>query len=129
MAIGRGLRRLGGRAERDGVADGEVGEHLAIELDPGLRAPVHELIVREPVRARRRVDPRDPELPELALPHLPVAIGVDERVLDLLLRVAVVRALAAPVALGLLENLAALLVRGDGTLDAGHGATPSPASS
>jgi hypothetical protein len=49
-----------------------------------------------------------------------VAVRVDERVLDLLLRVAVVRALAAVVPLGLLENLATLLARGDRSLDASH---------
>src|SRR5262249_55509456 len=117
---------LGDRAERGRVADGEVGEHLPVELDPGLRAAVYELVVREPVRAGSRVDPRDPELAELPLPHLPVAVRVDERVLDLLLRIAVVRALAAPVALCLLENLAALLLRVDGTLDARHLPHPIP---
>ena len=30
-----GLRLLGDRAERGRVADGEVGEHLPVELDPG----------------------------------------------------------------------------------------------
>src|SRR5262249_26173904 len=62
----------------------------------------------------------DPEATELALLVLAIAVRVDERVLDLLLRVRVVRALEAPVALRLLENLAALLARVDGTLDAGH---------
>ncbi len=80
---------------------------------PAFVAPVHELVVREAVRARRGVDARDPELAELALAHLPVAVRVGERVLDLLLRVAVVRRFAAPVALGLLEYLAALLLRVD----------------
>src|SRR5205807_3334660 len=116
----RGLRLLGDRAERGRVADREVGEYLPVELDPGLRAAVHELVVREAVRAGRRVDPGDPELPELALPHLPVAVGVDERVLDLLLGVTVVGAFTPPVALRLLEDLAALLVRVDGSLDPRH---------
>src|SRR5207247_5320559 len=113
-------------AEHDRVADGEVGEHFPVELDPRLRAAVHELVVREPVRAGGGVDPRDPELPELPLPHLPVAVGVDERVLDLLLRVAVVGALTTPVALRLLEDLAALLVRGDGALHPRHSPSPHP---
>jgi hypothetical protein len=55
----------------------------------------------------------DPELAEGPLLVLAVAVGVGERVLDLLLRVAVAAALQAPVPLRLLENLAALLARVD----------------
>jgi len=62
----------------------------------------------------------DPEAAERALLVLPVAVGVDERVLDLLLGVPVVAVLPAPVPLGLLEDLAALLLCVDGTLDSGH---------
>src|SRR5262249_3967772 len=116
----RGLRLLGELAERLGVAHGQVGENLAVEFDvPGLEAR-DELVVREAVRTCARVDADDPEATELALLVLAIAVRVDERVLDLLLRVRVVRALEAPVALRLLENLAALLARVDGTLDAGH---------
>src|SRR5437762_705072 len=86
----RGLRLRGDGAERGRVADREVGEHLPVELDAGLRAAVHELVVREPVAARGRVDPGDPEAPEVTLPDLAVAVGVDERAVDLLLGVAVV---------------------------------------
>ena len=46
--------------------------------------------------------------------------GVDERALDLLLRVPVVAVLPAPVPLRLLEDLAALLLRVDGSLDSRH---------
>src|SRR5262249_2821439 len=109
-----GQRRLGllrELRERVGVADREVGEHLAVELDVGRLQPGDELVVREAVRAGAGVDPNDPEPPERALAVLAVAVRVDERVLDLLLRVLVVRALEAPVALGLLENLAARLAR------------------
>ena len=69
---------------------------------------------------RGRVDAGDPEPPERALLRLPVAVGVDERVLDLLLRVPVAAALEAPVALGLLEDLAPLLARVDRSLDSRH---------
>src|SRR5262249_32817898 len=119
-----GLGLLGNRGEGCGVVDREIREDLAVELDAGLAAAVHELVVRQPVRARRRVDPRDPELPEVALLHLPVAVGVDERPVDLLLRVPVVGALPAPVALRLLENLAPLLLRMERPLDARHFLTP-----
>src|SRR5262249_18314288 len=67
----------------------------------------------------------DPELPELALANLAVAVRVRERTLDLFLRVLVVGALEAPVALRLLENLAALLLGVDCALDTRHRSAPS----
>src|SRR5439155_25995600 len=101
---------LGDRAERGRVADGKVREHLAVELDTGLAATVDELVVRQAVLAGSRVDPGDPEPPERPLLDLPVAVGVDERTLDLLLRVGVMVVLAPPVALRLAEDLAPLLL-------------------
>src|SRR5919202_1964945 len=116
----RGLGLLRDRAERGRVAYGEVGEHLPVELDVRLPAAGDELVVREAVRARARVDALDPQAAEDALAVLAVPVRVDERVLDLLLRVAVRGLLQPPVAFRLLEDLAALLARVDGTLQARH---------
>src|SRR5207302_4379506 len=101
------LRRIGGR---------EICEHLPVELDLGRLQTCDELVVREAVGASAGVDAHDPELPELTLPHLAVAIRVRQRALDLLLRVRVVRVLEAPVPGGLLDDLAPLLARVKGTL-------------
>src|SRR5262249_33010517 len=114
------LRLLGERPECLRVADGELGEHLAIQLDVGLLHPGDELVVREAVGARARVDPHDPEPAERPLLRLAVAVRVGQRVVALLLGVAIGALLQPPVALRLGENLAALLARVDGTLDAGH---------
>src|SRR5437588_4527572 len=116
----RRLRLLGDGAEGLRVAYGEIREHLAVELDPCRLQDGDELVVREAVRARAGVDPHDPESPEGPLLVLAVTVGVGERVLDLLLRVAVRGLLQPPVALRLGENLAALLARVDGSLDARH---------
>ena len=116
----RSLRALGDGGERLRVAHRDVRERLAVELDPGLLHALHEAVVREAVLARGSVDADDPERPERPLLRLAVAVGVDERVLDLLLREAVARLLAPVVALRLLEDLGALLARVDGTLDPGH---------
>src|SRR5205823_13461329 len=100
-------RRFGAlcdRTERLRIADGELREHLAVEVDLRLAQPGNELVVRQPVLARGRVDADDPEPPEVPLLVLAVAVGVDERVLDLLLRVAVRGLLQPPVALRLLED-------------------------
>jgi len=37
--------------KRDGIADGEVGEDLAVDLDAGLAKPVHEAAVGQLVQA------------------------------------------------------------------------------
>src|SRR5207245_708315 len=123
----RGERRLGLRddlAELRRIGGREVREHLPVELDLGRLQTCDELVVREAVGASAGVDAHDPELPELALLDLAVAIRVRERALDLLLRVRVVRVLEAPVAGGLLDDLAPLLARVNGTLYARHRLPP-----
>src|SRR5262249_40773061 len=120
LPVERRLRLLGDGGERRRVADCEIRERLAVELDACRVDAGDEAVVGEPVRPSRGVDPDDPELPERPLLRLPVAIGVDERVLDLLLRVAVVGVLEPPVPLRLLEHLAALLARMNRPLDAWH---------
>ena len=55
---------------------------------PGEPHAGHEAVVREAVHARGRVDAHDPERAERPLLDPPVAVRVDERALDLLLRVA-----------------------------------------
>src|SRR4051794_37735063 len=113
--LASGSRRLPGAfrktSEGLGVADGDVGEHLAVELDLGELQTVHELAVGEALLARRGVDALDPQAAELALAVLAVAVGVRARLEELLLRALVARVLLAPVPLGPLEHRPALLAR------------------
>src|SRR5207249_9688155 len=74
----------------------------------------------EPFLPRGRVDAHDPEPPERPLLVLAVAVGVDERMVELLLGALVARVLQAPVAAGLLEHLAALLACVNRSFDARH---------
>src|SRR3954454_9175360 len=120
LSLERLLRLARELGERRRVGRGEIGEDLAVELDAVRLQAGDELVVREPVRARTRVDAHDPEPAEVPLLVLAVTVGVDERVLDLLLGVLVRALLDPPVALRLVENLAALLARVDGALDARH---------
>src|SRR5919106_2710802 len=120
----RGLRLGCDRGERRRVADGDVRKDLAVELDVRLATAGHKLVVRQPLAPRGGVDADDPEPAEDPLARLAVAVGVDVRLRNLLLRHAVRDRALADVAPGLLEHLAAPLARVDGSLDAGHSSPP-----
>jgi len=55
-----GLRLLRHCPKRRRVTHRQVGQHLAVHLDPGLVQPTDEPRVAEPVQTGRRVDPLDP---------------------------------------------------------------------
>src|SRR3954454_235813 len=65
---GRGLPGcLGESAERFGVAHGNVGQDLAVQLDTGQLQPVHELRVAHAVELGCGVDAGDPQAAEITL--------------------------------------------------------------
>src|SRR5689334_23803538 len=103
--LGRAHRGLGGGdegGEGRTVVHGELGEHAAVDLDACELETLDEAVVGDAVLAGSGVDPLDPQPAEVPLARLAVAVGVDERVGDLLLRLAVQpRALAAVPAGGL----------------------------
>src|ERR687894_653063 len=70
---------------RGGVADREIGQHLPVDLDPALFEAGDEPAVAQAVDPGRRVDPGDPERPELRLLLPPVAVGVPHSALDVFL--------------------------------------------
>src|SRR5215470_14907619 len=103
------------------LGDGEVGQDLAIDHEPGLAQAVDKSAVVEPKRPHRGIEALNPERPEGALAALAVAVGVLVGLLDRLLGDAD-RVLAPPIkALGGLVDFLVLGVSGDTTLDAGHG--------
>src|SRR6201999_833734 len=106
--------------------DGDLGQHLAVHLDFGLVQAVDKFGVAHAVQPRGGVDPGDPETAEGPLFVAPVAVGVHARPLDLLFGEPIRRMLAPEVALGFLQDLAALLARVDAALDAAH--LPPPRS-
>src|SRR5450759_3022021 len=103
------------------VADGDVGQDLAVDLDLGRPEAADELAVGHPVDPGRRVDPDDPELAEVTLPDLAVAGGIGERMEQRFVgRLDQPR--AGPLAaLGRVQEALVALVRGDAALDASHG--------
>src|SRR5205807_7775997 len=102
------------------VADRDVREDLAVQLDPGELESVHQLRVGQLVLARRGVDPGDPQAAEVTLAVATVAVAVLVGLEHRLLGDAVVPARVAPVTLGEGERGPALLACVDPTLDPGH---------
>src|SRR3954447_5554251 len=115
---GRGLPGcLHESAERLGVAHGDVGQNLAVQLDSGQLEPVHELRVAHAVELGGSVDAGDPQATEVALAVAAVAVGVRLRLDEGFLRPLVVVVGLAAVSLRPLEDFAPLLARVDGALD------------
>src|SRR3954451_25067170 len=122
MELGR--RGLAGAldesAEGLGVAHGDVGQNLAVQLDARQLQAVDERAVGHALGARGGVDAGDPEAAEVTLAVATVAVRVRVRLEH--------RFLGAPVggvrlpaeALRPLQDLAALLARVNRTLDARH---------
>src|SRR5206468_12022748 len=117
----RGLRLAYDRLERRRLADGKIGQHLAIDHDPGLAEAGDESAVGQPERAHRRIEPLDPQRAERAFLTLAIPVGVLLRTLDCLLGDPNGVLAAAVIALGRFQDLLVLGMRGDASLDAGHG--------
>src|SRR5580693_3845408 len=79
--VQRGLCGCGDRLKSLGLADRDIGQDLAVEVEPGQFDPVHELRVCQPVLPRTGIDPLDPQGSEIALAVAPVAISVAQRLL------------------------------------------------
>src|SRR3954453_19866269 len=118
---------LGNSAERLGIAHGDVGQHLAVELAAGQLEAVHEGAVAHALLAGGGVDALDPQPAEVALAVAAVAVGVRIRLHHRFLGAAVGGVRLPAEALRALERLAALLLGVDRALDAGH--RPLPPSS
>src|SRR4029453_18444386 len=117
---GLGLRQCGQVAERLRVLHGELGEDLAVDFHAGDLEPVDQATVRDAVLARGRVDARDPELAELALALLAIAIGVLPTLVDGFARGLEQAMARAVVALRGLENPVAPLLRTGSAFDSRH---------
>src|SRR5580692_7059240 len=116
-----GLGLLGDRAKRRHVVHGEVGEHLAVDLDSGLVQAVDDAAVGKAIGPCCRIDARDPQRAEFALVRPPVAVGVLARLDDSLLGRTVDLAPGVVVALRLGKNLLVTTSRRHATLDSCHG--------
>ena len=84
----RGLRLIDDGAKRIGLVHGEIGEHLAVHLDTGVRQAVDEARVGQIaiMRANGGVDALNPQSAEIALLDPAIAIGVLASLFDGLTR-------------------------------------------
>src|SRR5688572_4180662 len=108
------------RLKRDRVADRDLGEHLAVQLDAGLVQRAHELRVAHADRAGRRVDAHDPQRTEVPLANLARAVHVHPRVLHRLVGDAVAARTLAAEALGSLEDAVTTTASFESSISAGH---------
>src|SRR6185312_1804538 len=102
-----GLPHQRGEARR--IVVGDVGQHLAVQLDPGQRQPVHELAVGHPIGPSGGADAHNPQLAELPLLLLASAVGKLQCPLAGFFRRTVEFALGEEKALGEAEQLFALI--------------------
>src|ERR1700688_4264165 len=120
----RGLGPFHDRLECGRLGNSEIGQHLAVDQQPGFGEAVDKSAIAQPERPHRRVQPLNPQRPEGALPPLAVPEGVLVRLLDRLLGDPDGVLPPAVIALGGFEDLLVLGVSGDATFDAGHGRSP-----
>src|SRR6266568_770456 len=114
------LRAADQGGEGGGIADGEVGQHLAVERVPGSLEAGDELRIRDAVQAGGGVDAGDPQLAEVTLAILAAGVGEVEALLDGLLGDAVTARLHPVVATGQLQDLCAAVLPLRTSFGAGH---------
>src|SRR6476469_5628929 len=95
------------------LVHGHVGQHLAVEIYPGLLQAVDHPAIAKATGARRGVDALYPQRAEGALTHLAVAVSVLTGLLDRLLGDADGILAAAVITLGLLDHLAVAGIGGN----------------
>src|SRR5271157_5700545 len=115
-----GFRLLHESGEACGVIYGDVGQHLAVELDSGGLETVDELRVADVVDLGGGIDAHDPERAELAFFLLASAVSELQSALYGFLRCLVELRFCEEITAGALENLFAAVVAFCSTFYAGH---------
>jgi hypothetical protein len=98
------------------ISDGEIGQHLAVDLDPAELEAVDELTVGEPVDAGGRVDSDVPKPPHVAFLLATVGVGVVEGMEKRLVRLPVKPVPPAAVSGGLRQHLLMPTMSGNASL-------------
>src|SRR6185437_8594705 len=93
--------------EGGGLVNGEVGKHLAVDLDTGAGEPADKSAIGDAMLAAGRVDALDPQGAEIALALLAADVVVLQRLVDRGVGRGDVVLAAAAEALGLLQDFVA----------------------
>src|SRR5690242_19179906 len=109
------------RLKRDRIADRDLGEHLAVELDVRRRELTDELRVALAETARGGVDALDPQAAEVPLADLARPVHVHPGVLHGLVRDRVAARPLAAEATGGLQDAVATAAGLESSFSAGHG--------
>src|SRR5579859_3201326 len=120
----RCLGLFGDRLERGGLVDREIGEHLAVDGDAGLRQAVDKHAVGHAERADGGVETLNPQRAEGALLALAIVEGVLAGLFDRGLGGANRILAAAAITLGGLVDFLVLGVGGHTAFDASHDGAP-----
>ena len=115
-----GLGLLDDGLESLRIGDGQLGESATIQLDAGKVQALDEAVVGDAFGADGSVDALDPQLAEVALASLAVAVVVGKGAQQLLLGLSLLAGALAAVAGSPLENDATLLVGVSCALDTCH---------
>src|SRR5262245_49718257 len=115
-----GLRGLDDLAERRWIADGEVGQDLAVDLNARFGHAANQLGVRKAILAHGGVDADDPQAAEFPLPLLAAVEHVAPGVTNGFERNLPVVVAVAAETLGVLENAIAAAPRFESTFCARH---------
>src|SRR5690606_27171809 len=100
-------RRLDELVEDLGILDGDLAEHLAVQVHTRKAQAVDELAVASVPHPARGVDTRDPQATEVALAVTTVAVGVAAGADDRFLGALEVAATGSVIPAGLAENAVA----------------------
>src|SRR5512140_769059 len=115
-----GLRLHHELCERRLVEHGDIGQHLAVDIDCRLLQAVHEHAVAHALLASRRIDTGDPQGTELTLLLATVTVGILACLHHRLFGDAIYVLSATAVTLGLGENLLVTCARYYTTFNSWH---------
>src|SRR5450755_2848140 len=120
----RGFGLLRDLSECRSVVNGQIREHLAIDVDRRFFQAVHEHAVAHSQLAHGSVDTGNPQRPEFTLFLAPVAVLILPRLHHRFFGDAIDVAATAAIALGFVEDLFVPRFGGNSTLYSRHGSSP-----
>jgi hypothetical protein len=86
-----------------GIRDGEISQDFSIKTNACDFKPTHEFAVGQFIHTRRRINPNNPQSPEVSFADTTITIGIHERLIDRIRRCAEQLAMASTKPLGQIQ--------------------------